>query len=347
MSEIQYTMAFLSTLSDLPVLSSLLSWKTLLIAFAVLNRKSLPFAWTYNVFYQILVNLRRSPEKLNWTPQNPPLDLKGRPIHPVFAAASIYSYTSILETDYNIHKSNSTYFADMDHSRSACVTPLYTPGAGIVSKELDEELAAAAVAAGKPAPKKKLPMYIALGATYCSFKREIKPLERYELRSQVVAWDEKWMYIITCFLKKGDKKNGNGEKVLAAIGLSKYCIKKGRLTVPIERVFRASGLLPPRPDGSSSKEPVATTSSSSAIDTPRTLDGLTDTTLDEVKLVQEVSKLGDVAPDVLHKLQQENAASWSREEWTWERIEEQRKKGIEIVNGYIALEDSLHGNWNN
>lgn len=166
----------------------------------------------YNVFYQIFRNLRRDPLKLNFTPKFAPVDLHGRPTHPVFAAASLNSYVSIMETDYNIHKSNSTYFADMDISRTAAVTPLYTPGAGIVSKELDEEIAAAAIAEGKPAPKKKLPMFIALGATYCSFKREIKPLQRFELRSHVAAWDEKWMYIVTVFLiadkKKGAKKGG-------------------------------------------------------------------------------------------------------------------------------------------
>lgn len=267
----------------------------------------------------------------------------------MFAAASINSYVSLLETDYNIHKSNSTYFADMDHSRTSAVTPLYTPGAGIVSKELDAEIAAAAIAEGKPAPKKKLPMFIALGATYCSFKREIKPLQRFELRSHVAAWDEKWMYIVTVFLiadkKKGAKK---GDKTVAAIGLSKYCIKKGRLTVPIERVFRASGLLPPRPDNTASPTgPAVTTAMSSAVDTPRTLDGLPDTTLDEVKLVQEVSKLGDQAEEVLHRQKQQNAASWSSEEWTWERIEEQRKKGLEMVHGYIALENNLFADWKN
>ncbi|RAO70436.1 uncharacterized protein BHQ10_006448 [Talaromyces amestolkiae] len=343
-------MAFLSTLSDLSALSSLVSWKTaLIVAFALVNRKSLPFAWTYNVFYQIYRNLRRDPLKLNFTPKSPPVDLQGRPTHPVFAAASINSYVSLLETDYNIHKSNSTYFADMDHSRTSAVTPLYTPGAGIVSKELDAEIAAAAIAEGKPAPKKKLPMFIALGATYCSFKREIKPLQRFELRSHVAAWDEKWMYIVTVFLI-ADKKKGaqKGDKTVAAIGLSKYCIKKGRLTVPIERVFRASGLLPPRPDNTASPTgPAVTTAVSSAVDTPRTLDGLPDTTLDEVKLVQEVSKLGDQAEEVLHRQKQQNAASWSSEEWTWERIEEQRKKGLEMVHGYIALENNLFADWKN
>jgi Thioesterase-like superfamily len=274
------------------------------------------------------------------------LDLKEHATHPVFAAATITSYTSILETDYNLHKSNSTYFADMDISRTTCATPLYTPGAGIVSKELDEEIAAAVVAEGKPRPKKKLPMYIALGGTYCTFKREIKPLEKFTLKSQVVAWDEKWMYIVTYFLK-AEKKKGEGP-ILAAIGLSKYCLKKGRLTVPIERVLRASGYLPARPDGSAVPIPALAALSSKDISstaTPQTQDGLTETTLDEVKLVEEVSKLGEHAPEVLQKQQKENAAAWTEEEWSWERIEEQRKKGLEIVHGFISLDNMLYEGW--
>lgn len=299
------------------------------------------------VFYQIFRTIRKDATKFKFPPNNKPVDAKGRPTHPVFASATITSYTSIMETDYNLHKSNSTYFADMDISRTACATPLYTPGSWIVSKELDEEIAAAAVAEGKPRPTKKLPMFIALGGTFCSFKREIKPLERYELKSHMAAWDDKWMYIITYFIKP-ERKKGAGQ-TLAAIGLSKYCIKKGRLTVPIERVLRASGFLPARPDAAPSLS-AATMAALSEADlsstaTPRTQDGLTDTTLDEVKLVEEVTKLGDHAPEVLQKQQKENAASWTEDEWSWERIEEQRKKGLEMVNGFISLDDKLHENW--
>ena len=48
------------------------------------------------------------------------------------------------ETDYNFHKSNSTYFSDLDVARTALVTRLYSPGVGLVSKELDAEFAATA-----------------------------------------------------------------------------------------------------------------------------------------------------------------------------------------------------------
>ncbi|KAL1977880.1 hypothetical protein VTN31DRAFT_739 [Thermomyces dupontii] len=311
---------------------TLVSWKTVLLLFALVNWKSLPFAWTYRVFYYIFRHLRRDPVKLlKLGPQ--PVDARGRPTHPIFAAASITSYTSLLETDYNMHKSNSTYYADMDISRTSVVTQLYTPGADIVSRELDVELAAAAKAEGKPAPKKKLPMYIALGAAFCSFKRELKPLRRFEMRSQVAAWDEKWLYVVTYFLQSARK---GAEPTLAAVGVSKYCFKKGRLTVPVERVARASGLLPPRPDGVST--PVPPVSS-----TPTT-NGLS-SALDETKL--ELIEIGKkVEPRVLEQQRQKNIDSWDPNVWTWERIDEHRKRGLEMLQGFLTLDNKLLEDWN-
>ncbi|KAI5279723.1 hypothetical protein KEM54_004031 [Ascosphaera aggregata] len=59
--------------------------------------------------------------------------------------------------DYNLHKSNSTYFSDLDVSRTALVTDIYTPGVELIRRELDQKLVdddgdgddTAAVAAGK------------------------------------------------------------------------------------------------------------------------------------------------------------------------------------------------------
>ena len=42
-----------------------------------------------------------------------------------------------------------------------------------------------------------------LGAAQCSYRREIKPFESYEVWSRVLAWDRKWLYVVTHFVKKG------------------------------------------------------------------------------------------------------------------------------------------------
>ncbi|OBT54284.1 hypothetical protein VE04_05725 [Pseudogymnoascus sp. 24MN13] len=53
---------------------------------------------------------------------------------------------------------------------------------------------------GKPA---KGQWGIMLGGVHCSFKREIKPYEKYEMWSRMLAWDRKWLYVVTHFVKAG------------------------------------------------------------------------------------------------------------------------------------------------
>ena len=48
---------------------------------------------------------------------------------------------------------------------------------------------------------------VALGGTSCVFKREIKPLQRYEVWSRVLTWDAKWLVLVTYFVKAGTHKN--------------------------------------------------------------------------------------------------------------------------------------------
>jgi hypothetical protein len=97
-----------------------------------------------------------------------------------------------------------------------------------------------------------------------SFKREIPMFRQYEVWSRILTWDHKWIYIITHFVQKGTvepkrflaggaaatvkgEDSGQSERqssstVVYATSVSKYVFKKGRLTVPPERVIRASGL---------------------------------------------------------------------------------------------------------
>ena len=49
--------------------------------------------------------------------------------------------------------------------------------------------------------------------------------------------------------------------------------------------------------------------------------------------------------EVLEEQQKANSDSWSTEEWTWERIEQERIRGLAVVDGYINLDDKLNGEW--
>lgn len=109
---------------------------------------------------------------------------------------------------------------------------------------------------------------LALGAVSCTFKREVKPYEAYDMWTRILSWDEKWIYIVTHFVRKDaaqarsislypkqksqdhSRENGTAEKFdpkngIIASALSKCVFKQGRKTLSPEFMLRASGLLPP------------------------------------------------------------------------------------------------------
>jgi hypothetical protein len=118
----------------------------------------------------------------------------------------------------------------------------------------------------------KRPLFgLALGAVSCSFKRELKPYESYELWSRILSWDEKWIYIVTHFVRKGavlpskytlypQQNSGeeemkrrdstssidsmDGNEAVVATALSKCVFKQGRRTISPALMLRESGLLP-------------------------------------------------------------------------------------------------------
>lgn len=49
--------------------------------------------------------------------------------------------------------------------------------------------------------------------------------------------------------------------------------------------------------------------------------------------------------ETLDKQQKENTDSWNVEEWTWERIEQERLRGMEVVDGYTNLDTKLFEEW--
>jgi Thioesterase-like superfamily len=204
---------------------SLPSWpKTLLFIYLIANLKALPFAWHIRLLYQLIANISRTP-----IPPKPLLstsaDSPNRRIltHPLFTSAEISTHTPLLETDYNLHKSNSTYLSDIDISRTKLVTRLFSPGFRKLNIQLQDE-----GYAGR--------MIVALGGVHMSFRQEIAIYERVRIRSRVLTWDGKWLVIVSCFLREGE--------ILCAVGLSRYVLKKGRFTVRPERVLRAAGWLP-------------------------------------------------------------------------------------------------------
>lgn len=139
--------------------------------------------------------------------------------------------------DYNFHKSNSTYFTDLDIARTHLATAILRKGIRGVKedKEATFSFRNTSRAAGhkrvehisplgasgdtsdsaeKPLTEKEWhaqvtqpgPLLIALGAVTCNFHREIKPYRRYEIWTRLMTWDRKWLYIVSHFVEQGTFK---------------------------------------------------------------------------------------------------------------------------------------------
>ncbi|KAK4104457.1 hypothetical protein N658DRAFT_492559 [Parathielavia hyrcaniae] len=280
--------------------------RILLLFFLVLNWKSLPLAWTVRIFHSFIYHVLRRPKTL--------------PQRALFHYSITSSRTSLLETDYNIHKSNSTYFADLDVSRSHLVTHLLGPGMPAIGDNAKNKLVRdrdGRVVGGA--------FGIGLGAVFCSFRREIAPLQGYEMWSRVLAWDRKWLYIVTHFVVKGKVRptgwdgrrmgrtrvkvqkvqGGGGEEVpnfsqfVIATAVSKYVFKLGRFTVHPALVIEAAGLLPERPGDDGWKG------------------GETGT--------------GTGTPEELGDLDKGS-------EWDWKRVEAERRRGLAYAEHFAALD---------
>lgn len=158
------------------------------------------------------------------------------------------SYASPLEMDYNLHKSNSTFFADLDLNRTELILFLF--------KDL-------LAPTGRDGGERKKKKSIALGGVSCVFKRQIAPLEKYDVWSRVLCWDAKWLYVVSHFVQQGahrphvtvvgDAKRNDTEcpaefeRALFASAISKYVFKAGRVTVVPEAALIEAGLIPAPP----------------------------------------------------------------------------------------------------
>lgn len=155
-----------------------------------------------------------------------------------------------------MHKSNSTYLVDLDVSRAELLTRRF-------ARALRRRRGA-----------------LVLGGVDISFRREIRPLQAYETRSSVLAWDKKWFYVLSYLVKPGAEVEkscdggggvgggtgtsgdpgwdwveallGMGEHAQSsvksqvfAVAISKYVAKAGRRTIPPADLLEAGGYLGP------------------------------------------------------------------------------------------------------
>lgn len=81
-----------------------------------------------------------------------------------------------------------------------------------------------------------------VGSVVIRYRRSLDPLQRYELRTRAVCWDEKWIYLEQRFERGGE---------VAAIGLVKALFVGKGGSVPTRDVFATVGFMgdsPPMPE---------------------------------------------------------------------------------------------------
>jgi hypothetical protein len=225
--------------------------------------------------------------------------------------------------DYNMHKSNSTYFSDMDISRTHLFTAIIRNGIKKNSRLYGAKKSAVAGAVGATDGSRGKHL-IALGGVSCLFKREILPYTKYEMWTRILSWDRKWFYLVTHLVKPGvgkptswtlqpwrkakrtsDTKDVDKEKLLGAVyatAIAKYVIKRGRITVPPEQALLDAEMVPVKPEGWMYKGD-ATESNGDA-------DGV---------LPQPVES----------------------EEWNWDVIEAERLRGLVVAQKFAEM-DGMH-----
>ena len=157
-----------------------------------------------------------------------------------------------------VAENNSSYFSDIDIARTHLVCTLFSTGIEYLRGGTGAVTAECRPGLGLP-----------VGGVSCTFKKELKPYEPYELWTRVLSWDKKWLYIVTHFVKAGvmmprkytlyPQQNGKEDKksktaarlddikesdAVVATALSRCVFKQGRRTISPEVMLQLSGLLP-------------------------------------------------------------------------------------------------------
>lgn len=189
--------------------------------------------------------------------------------------------TPLGDLDYTLHKSNSTYLADLDLARGRHFYGLFRVG---LQKS-----------------RKQGAVFPALGAVTCTFKKEIRPFAKVRIWTRVLAWDDKWIYLVSHFVSDDYEVGTAGNKQdarpgsLYATSISKQVVKRGRKTIPPVEFLASCGLVPSASVQSAAEDPAALDSVSRRIE-ERRIRGLAHA--DHVAALDEASVWFSEANDV-------------------------------------------------
>ncbi|KAJ5618484.1 hypothetical protein N7528_006595 [Penicillium herquei] len=273
------------------------------VGFFLYDPKAIPGLWHARMLAILAKHLLwKGNQALTATPAISPLAPST-----IFRPRRTHSYCSITEIDMNLHKSNSTFYADIDLSRIELLAILFKDAITPLSPR-----ASLAPDNAYSRRNRRRPLIAALGGVNCVFRREIKPYQRYELVSRVLAWDDKWIYIVSYFLKPSRSKQEaeiTDDRILAS-AVSKYVFKQGRQTVQPAEVLTNLGLLAGDHAAQCDADDSADVSASAPEHPPLPRQDLVD-----------YPNHSDGKPD----------------EWTWSHVEVERQRGLAIAKNMVGL----------
>lgn len=186
--------------------------KGLLVAYLVSSYKSVPLAYYVRFYYVIMKTLV--------LPAYFPTKKKYDELA-VFKPTVVKTYNSPFECDFYLHKSNSSYFTELDIARAEYL--------GVTFEKLFLEYKKA----GKSWP------FVPVGLIQANFKKEIKPFQRYNIVTRALTWDRKWLFLVSKFITFDPKTNSEVECCTA---ITKYVLKEGRKTIPPQEGMKVAGL---------------------------------------------------------------------------------------------------------
>jgi hypothetical protein len=267
-----------------------------------------------------------------------------KPKH-LFAPLITSSFNTLYDCDWNFHKSNSTYFQDLDVARAHLMGCIIKTGLARLNSGDEEGLP-------KTKAEYKGRYTLALGAVSCFFQRQIEPLQQFEIYTRVLSWDRKWIYCVSHVVKKGaikpdsyalqpwkkskrrpdqvKKDDEDLSKHIFATSLARYVFKKGRLTINPEIVLERSRLLPPRPAGVGlppRTEALTSDATPAPVETPATPAMIGGPSSPEAVATEISKRLGKVA----------DASVGQDEDWTWDDMERERLRGLKVAVHLDAL----------
>lgn len=331
-----------------------LSWSTalkiLVFVLVAANFKNFPLVYHLRILNGVRFVLRSQRSSKPLTPDQ------------LFQPLITSSKATLMETDVFGHKSNSTYFSDVDVARVHLLTTLF-------SKAIENYRGSTTMngLSGKTSSAFTIP----LGGVSCSFRKELKPYETYDMWTRILSWDQKWFYLVTHFVKKGakiepreytmyprqmstsssassrkgsmasverreskDSTGGIAQPAIAASAMSKIVFKNGRITLAPEVMLELAGLLPPK-----EKNPVAHREElkeaqieANAKDNPA------------ANPTELLPDLDTSDSDSGYESPRRNSEDNASQSWTRERIEAERQRGMKMASllaKQTALEDEF------